>query len=92
MGSWKIIAICLPRIFCMSLTGILAISYALSPMLKRMEPLTICPCGACTSCMSDRLVTDLPQPDSPTTPTVAPLGMENVTPSTALATPASVKK
>ena len=37
-------------------------------------------------------VTDLPQPLSPTTPTVEPSGMENDTPFTALTTPASVKK
>ena len=59
---------------------------------KRMLPLTTCPIGACTSCMRDRLVTDLPQPDSPTTPTVAPCGMSKDTPLTALTTPLSVKK
>ena len=42
--------------------------------------------------MRDRLVTDLPQPDSPTTPTVEHFGMSNEMPSTALTVPMSVKK
>src|SRR5690349_17913049 len=39
-----------------------------------------------------RAVTDLPQPDSPTTQRVLPRGMLKLTPSTALTTPACVKK
>ncbi len=35
-----------------------------------MEPSTICPVGPCKSRIIDIEVTDLPQPDSPTTPTV----------------------
>ena len=42
--------------------------------------------------MSERLVTDLPQPDSPTTPTVLPSGTSKLTESTLLTVPASVKK
>ena len=38
------------------------------------------------------MVTDLPQPDSPTTPTILPAGMLKLTPLTALVTPTSVKK
>src|ERR1700682_527764 len=37
-------------------------------------------------------VTDLPQPDSPTTPRVSPFSMYRSTPSTARTTPSSVKK
>ena len=40
--------------------------------------------GRCSSCIRERLVTDLPQPDSPTTPTVLPMGTSNETPSTLL--------
>ncbi len=61
-------------------------------MLRRISPSTTCPCGRCTSCISDRLVTDLPHPDSPTMPTVLPTGTSNDTPSTLLTVPASVKK
>ena len=57
-----------------------------------MEPPTTWPWGRWSSCIRDRLVTDLPQPDSPTTPTVLPMGTSKLTPSTALTTPASVKK
>jgi len=57
-----------------------------------MAPSTIWPWGRCKSCIRDRLVTDLPQPDSPTTPTVLPMGTSNETPSTLLTTPVSVKK
>ena len=46
--------------------------------------------GPCTNCMSDRLVTDFPQPDSPTTPTILSLGILKVTPSTAFTVPTSV--
>ena len=42
--------------------------------------------------MIDRLVTDLPEPDSPTTASVSPASSANETSSTALTTPASVKK
>ena len=42
--------------------------------------------------MSERLVTLLPQPDSPTMPTVARRGTSKDTPSTALTVPTSVKK
>ena len=65
---------------------------ALSPKFSRIAPPVICPCGRCNSCISDRLVTDLPQPDSPTTPTVLPWGTSKDTPLTALTTPMSVKK
>ena len=40
--------------------------------------------------MTDRAVTDLPQPDSPTTPSVWARPMSKLTPSTALTVPSSV--
>ena len=40
----------------------------------------------------ERAVTVLPEPDSPTRPSVSPSARSNETPSTARATPASVRK
>ena len=40
--------------------------------------------------MMDRAVTDLPQPDSPTSPSVLPRGISSETSSTALTRPSSV--
>ena len=40
--------------------------------LKRMSPLTTLPGGSGMRRMMDRAVTDLPEPDSPTTPSVCP--------------------
>ena len=42
--------------------------------------------------MIDRAVTVLPEPDSPTMPSVWPCSSVKLTPSTALTTPAWVKK
>ena len=42
--------------------------------------------------MSENPVTLLPEPDSPTSPSTSPGASENDTPSTALTTPALVKK
>ncbi|GAA5502917.1 hypothetical protein Dxin01_02664 [Deinococcus xinjiangensis] len=42
--------------------------------------------------MTDKLVTLLPEPDSPTTASVSPLLMWKVTPSTLFTTPSSVLK
>src|SRR5438105_907488 len=50
------------------------------------------PGGFGISPMIDRLVTDLPEPDSPTTASVSPVFSANETSSTDLTTPASVKK
>jgi len=41
--------------------------------------------------MSESAVTDLPQPDSPTMPSVSPAASSNDTPSTARTTPSRVK-
>jgi hypothetical protein len=48
--------------------------------------------GEPISRMIDMAVTLLPLPDSPTSPSTLPCGMTNDTSSTALTTPASVKK
>ena len=42
--------------------------------------------------MIERHVTLLPQPDSPTIPSVFPFSTEKLTPSTALTMPSSVRK
>jgi hypothetical protein len=56
-----------------------------------MLPLAMRPGGDATSRMIDSAVTDLPQPDSPTTPSVVPRGTANETPSTARTVPRSVR-
>src|SRR3954463_8211038 len=87
IGSWKIIAISLPRIsrsrrglavsrsspFQDAVPEDIAVRFGLSPMIVRQ-------------------VTLLPEPDSPTIPRVWPLSTENETPSTARTTPSSVLK
>jgi hypothetical protein len=50
------------------------------------------PGGTGISRITERLVTDLPEPDSPTTPSVSPLSRWKLTPSTALTVPSSVSK
>src|ERR1019366_8433712 len=69
-GSWKIIAMSLPRIrrSSSSLRPTSSRSFSLT------EPLTIDPPGG-SSPMIDKPVMDLPQPDSPTTPRVSPASM-----------------
>ena len=86
MGSWKIMEIRLPRSFRISFSGRVKRSWP----SKTMLPPSFRPVAGSTRRMIDRLVTLLPQPDSPTMPNVFPLSREKVTPSTALATPESV--
>src|SRR5947209_489651 len=87
IGSWKIIAISLPRIsrsrrglavsrsspFHIAVPEDIALRRGLSPMIVRH-------------------VTLFPEPDSPTMPSVWPLSTEKVTPSTARTRPSSVLK
>ena len=56
---------------------------------KRISPLTILP-GWPSSRSTEKEVTLLPQPDSPTSPTISPRLTRKLTPSTALTTPAYV--
>jgi hypothetical protein len=56
------------------------------------EPGWISPGGCGISRITESEVTDLPLPDSPTIPSVSPGFTWNETPSTARATPASVRK
>ncbi len=86
IGSWKIIAIRLPRSARMSSFDNAVIS---SPA-KRIEP-SIRPVSGAISRRIDSAVTDLPQPDSPTMPSVSRGLRSNETPSTARTIPSTVK-
>src|SRR5205085_4308422 len=85
IGSWKIIAISRPRISRISYSLIRVRSWPLNMTL----PPTIRP-GRCSRMMLIA-VTDLPQPDSPTMPSVSPEFSSNETPSTALTVPSLVE-
>src|SRR5215204_526278 len=88
MGSWKIMAMSLPLISCIRLSGVLSRSWP----SKRISPSGYSVGGLGLSCMMERAVTLLPLPDSPTIPRVSPASSENETPSTALTTPSWVLK
>ncbi len=88
MGSWKIMAMSLPRTPRISSSSIVRKSR--SPSMS--EPSTTLPGGSGMSRMSDRAATVLPEPDSPTMPSVSPRSSVKLTPLTALTTPAWVKK
>ena len=69
IGSWKIIEISLPRIFASSPSWSVTRS---RPSNRMRESSAIRP-GRSTSRITESAVTDLPQPDSPTTPERAAL-------------------
>ena len=79
IGSWKIMLTWSPRMSRMSASRLAS---RFSP-LSRISPATMRP-GRSMRRITDRLVTLFPQPDSPTTPTVWPWPISNVTSSTAL--------
>ena len=54
---------------------------------SRIDPLTMRAVGRGTSRSSDSAVMVLPEPDSPTMPSVSPCRSEKLTPSTAFTTP-----
>src|SRR5262245_9333589 len=82
IGSWKIIAISLPRISRISSSE----SVRRSRPLNRIWPLTMRPAGRATRRITDSALTDLPHPDSPTSATVSPGRTFQDTPSTARTT------
>ena len=86
IGSWKIMPISRPRTLRISSSG----SARRFRPLKRISPSTMRPAGADTSRITESALTDLPQPDSPTSATVSPLRTFHDTPSTARTTPALV--
>ena len=79
IGSWKIIDTASPRTARISLSGR---SRRLRPS-SLISPPAMRPGGLGTRRMIDSDVTDLPQPDSPTMPSVSPGASEKLTPSTA---------
>ena len=88
MGSWKIMEILLPLTSRTSASLILRMSLP----LKSTSPPAMRPGGTGTRRMSARLVTLLPEPDSPTMPRVSPLRSSKLTPSTAFRRPSSSLK
>ena len=66
IGSWKIMAISLPRTSCIACSGNVRRSRPASLMLPWMRPLS-----SGISRMTERAVTLLPEPDSPTIATVS---------------------
>src|SRR5215831_18932444 len=83
IGSWKIIAMSLPR----TARILSSPSASKSVPASLTEPPTMRPGGSGTSCMSDKAVILLPQPDSPTMASVSCGASEKLTPSTAFTTP-----
>ena len=84
IGSWKIMATSLPRIFCICFS--LAATMSCSP--SWIEPSTILAGGIGLSFMIVCAVTDLPQPLSPTMASTSPSSTWSVTPRTACTSPA----
>ena len=74
IGSWKIIAISEPRIFCICASDLPIIS---SP-LNVIDPFSTRAFLA-NKPIKERVVTDLPDPDSPTIANVSPLYKSNET-------------
>ena len=68
IGSWKIIAISLPRTLRISSSGMVMSDLP----LKMTSPPSTLPGGIGMSFIIVRACTDLPDPDSPTTPSVSP--------------------
>src|SRR5947209_14281464 len=78
----------LPRILRTSSAGRLKMSWP----WKSTSPETMRPGGLGMRRMTERFVTDLPDPDSPTMPSVSPRLRSKLMPSTALTVPSSVSK
>ena len=75
IGSWKIIEMSLPRIFAISSSS--SVREVLPVEDDRSSSASTRP-GASISLMIESAVTDLPLPDSPTTPSVPPFGDREV--------------
>src|SRR5579872_1034027 len=88
IGSWKIIAMSLPRIFRISDSLFFS---RLSP-LKLISPPSKRPGGEGMRRMIESALTDLPLPDSPTIPSVEPFSIAYDSPLTARTIPSSVLK
>src|SRR3954469_11353508 len=88
IGSWKIIDSRAPRSSLSRAGG----SFSRSSPSKRTSPARMRPGGCGTSPMMLSAVTLLPQPDSPTIPSVRPRSTLKSTPSTARTSPSSESK
>ena len=88
IGSWKIIAISLPRILRISGSVLVNKFWPRS----EIEPPSMRPGGIGIKRMIESALTDLPEPDSPTMPSVEPLSTEYESPFTAPTKPSSVLK
>ena len=75
IGSWKIIAISRPR----TSSSFLSESFVRSRPSNITEPETIFAGGFGIRPMIESAVTDFPQPDSPTIPSVSPFSIEKLT-------------
>ena len=87
IGSWKMSAISAPRTWRMSRS----LRSSRSRPLKRSRPELMRP-GGWTRRMIENAVTDLPLPDSPTSPSVSPERISKLTSSTAGTEPDGVSK
>src|SRR5437588_5125100 len=87
IGSWKIIPISCPR----TSSSCDPFSFNRSRPWKTALPSTTRP-GGSMSPMIDSIETDLPQPDSPTMPSIVPRSTVKETPSTARTSPSRVLK
>ena len=85
IGSWKIMLISFPRIFCMSFSERLSKSL----LLNSIRPESKRPGGIEISLSMLSAITDLPQPDSPTIARVSPWLTWRSTPRTAFTTVSS---
>ena len=88
IGSWKIIEMSFPRNLINSCSDFLAKS---SPK-KLISPFLIRPASPWNNLVIALVVTDFPEPDSPTIARVSPLLIKKSTPLTACTSPASISK
>jgi hypothetical protein len=79
IGSWKMMVMSLPRTWRMRPSG----RFSSSRPLNRIEPEGWCAAGYGKSFSTESAVTDLPEPDSPTSATVSPCLMSKEMRSTA---------
>src|SRR5262245_64077827 len=80
IGSWKMMVMSLPRTWRICDSDRPSSSWP----LKRIEPVGWCAAGYGSSLSTDSAVTDLPEPDSPTSATVSPFLISNETRLTAI--------
>ena len=87
IGSWIMRPILLPQTLLISPS----VSWSKSSPSRTILPETMIPGGIGTRRIIDSIVTDLPEPDSPTIPRVSPFRRVKLIPSTALTVPKRVR-